>query len=126
MEVVKRYFDRGSWGYVRVRLFDGRILLEHRYVMEKALGRPLKSDEYVHHRDGNKHNNDPSNLALTTRRAHGLKHAKYAEEIEFQCPVCNKKFTRSKRYVRTKLKNGQKLFYCGRKCRMPKDLGGVV
>lgn len=37
---------------------------EHRMVMADILGRPLLADENVHHRDGNKLNNDPKNLEL--------------------------------------------------------------
>lgn len=37
---------------------------EHRYVMEKSLGRYLSDDEHVHHIDGDKANNDISNLEL--------------------------------------------------------------
>jgi len=36
----------------------------HRVVAEQYLGRPLLPDEVVHHLDLNKHNNDPSNLAV--------------------------------------------------------------
>lgn len=47
---------------------------EHRLVMEEQLGRPLSSDEIVHHVDENKRHNDPSNLQLTDRPAHGRLH----------------------------------------------------
>lgn len=50
-------------GYVKVRV-DGVWKLEHRHVMEQELGRPLVAGENVHHKDGNKSNNDPSNLEL--------------------------------------------------------------
>lgn len=39
-------------------------VLEHRYVMAKYLNRPLERHETVHHIDGNKENNDISNLQL--------------------------------------------------------------
>jgi len=47
---------------------------EHRVVMEEQLGRKLTSEELVHHKDGDKHNNDPSNLALTDHSEHAKIH----------------------------------------------------
>ena len=37
---------------------------EHRIIMENKLGRSLKKGEIVHHKDGNKSNNQPDNLEL--------------------------------------------------------------
>lgn len=39
-------------------------VFEHRLVTEEVLGRTLLPTEVVHHKDGNKQNNDPSNLQL--------------------------------------------------------------
>jgi hypothetical protein len=39
-------------------------ILEHRFVMAKVLGRALSRNELVDHMDGDKTNNDPSNLRL--------------------------------------------------------------
>lgn len=47
---------------------------EHRVVAEQMLGRPLKRNEIVHHIDGNKHNNDPSNLQVMTQSEHIREH----------------------------------------------------
>jgi hypothetical protein len=42
----------------------------HRIVAEQMLGRSLKKDEIVHHIDGNKRNNNPSNLMVMTQSEH--------------------------------------------------------
>lgn len=39
-------------------------VMEHRLVMGRKLGRPVRSDESVHHKDGQRSNNDESNLQL--------------------------------------------------------------
>lgn len=39
-------------------------MINYRKIMEKKLGRKLKSWEIVHHKDGNNENNDPNNLQL--------------------------------------------------------------
>lgn len=47
-----------------------RYAFEHRIVMARSLGRLLRSNETVHHLDGNRQNNDISNLQLRQGR-HG-------------------------------------------------------
>lgn len=47
----------------------------HRSVAEQKLGRPLRRGEIVHHIDGDKHNNDPTNLEiLDSQSDHAKKH----------------------------------------------------
>lgn len=62
--------DRGAGKWYRK--FRGQH--EHRLVMERKLGRPLKSNEIVHHKDRNVRNNNLSNLVLTTRAKHAAHH----------------------------------------------------
>lgn len=45
-------------------------ILEHRYIMEQHIGRKLTLDETVHHINGDRFNNDISNLELFSNR-HG-------------------------------------------------------
>lgn len=70
-----------SQGYVKIRV--GRdhpradangYAYEHILVAEEMLGRRLAIDEVVHHRDGNKRNNTPDNLAVVTRTEHAAIH----------------------------------------------------
>jgi hypothetical protein len=46
----------------------------HRVVAEQKLGRPLLPGEIVHHKDGDKWNNDPSNLEVMTQAEHARIH----------------------------------------------------
>lgn len=42
----------------------------HRSIAEKTIGRRLGRDEIVHHKDGDKFNNNPANLEVMTRADH--------------------------------------------------------
>lgn len=66
-------------GYWQISV-DSKRYLDHRYKMQEHLGRPLTSTEAVHHIDGNKLNNDISNLQVMTYREHQLLHWKQKRE----------------------------------------------
>ena len=80
---VKRLYgpDHPGWkgghvarnGYRIISKHGKKNLYEHRVVAEEILGRPLKTNEVVHHIDGNRSNNDPSNLQVMTRKQHNQK-----------------------------------------------------
>lgn len=58
-----------------------KLVLEHRLVMEKKIGRYLKKNESVHHIDGNKLNNSSENLMLFKNNSEHMKyHAKLRKE----------------------------------------------
>lgn len=53
-----------SSGYRHVRDDAGHWRLEHRIIMEKIIGRPLRAKESVHHKNGDRQDNRPENLEL--------------------------------------------------------------
>jgi hypothetical protein len=65
----------GGYMLVKIKGSAGKYIREHRLVMEKKIGRPMKKKEVVHHWDENKLNNSPENLCLfRTNGAHSRLH----------------------------------------------------
>lgn len=62
--------------YRQITLKDGRLVLEHRHLVEIRLGRSLQKDERVHHVDEIKTNNSPENLEILTHQQHQIEHAR--------------------------------------------------
>ena len=114
---IEKVVSKGDYLYAIVRDHPNRTknnyVLLHRVVMENHLGRLLDKTEIVHHKDGNKKNNDVSNLEVMTASEHASHHGrmvgrKYAIVI---CPNCNKVFERDNRNV-----GKSKLMFCSRHC----------
>lgn len=70
----------GAGGYVFVRDERGDLVLEHRQVMSRALGRPLTRTETVHHLDGDITNNRLENLQL--------RHGQHGKGVALRCMDC--------------------------------------
>ena len=67
--MVKTYI--GPKGY---RRFSGSGKAVHRAVARKKIGRRIRSNEVVHHKNRNKRDNRPSNLKVISRSKHASIH----------------------------------------------------
>lgn len=94
-----------------------RTLSKARWVMEQHLGRQLDPEtETIDHRDGNKANDEISNLQLLPRSEHSTKDTRRVKLVDFICPECQKPFQRSPRLIRDKSKKGRVGPLCSRQC----------
>ncbi len=86
-----------SDGYIAIKR-NGKFELEHRIVMSEFLKRDLRTDEHIHHRNGNKSDNRIENLELVTIGGHISKyHPSQIDKTRWQeckCLLCGKLFER--------------------------------
>ena len=64
---VRQYVDLGK--------SNGNYVLRARVVAEQMIGRPLRSDEHVHHKNGITDDDRPENLEVLPRPEHARHHA---------------------------------------------------
>lgn len=92
-----RKLQRGYW-YIKRRNHKycpkSGYIAEHRYIMECQLGRYLTKEEVVHHIDGNKKNNNISNLELIDNNIKHLKEKHTLDMSKRICITCGSKKTR--------------------------------
>lgn len=96
--------------------YRDRYCYEHHLVYWNTYGIIPKDEEIIHHKDGNKHNNDISNLELLTSTEHKKLHgqSKLENLVILKCPNCESMFIRTRR--NTHLIKKQKYTACSRSC----------
>jgi hypothetical protein len=73
------------------RKIDGRTFSVHRLVMAQSVGRELRADEFVHHKNHDPFDNRPENLEIITAQAHAEHHNQKHPKIK-ACAVCKRDY----------------------------------
>ena len=71
---------------------NGKTYLLHRWLMEQHVGRPLRDDEIVHHKNAKKLDNRLENLEVMSRQQHS-EHHNQKHPRQQPCVVCGEMFT---------------------------------
>ena len=117
---IEKTVKKGDYLYAVVpthpRASKHGYVLYHRVIIENHLKRILNTNEVVHHIDGNKDNNDISNLKVMEYKEHVRlhQHKKSRKYVLLKCPWCDKLFEIPKN--RSFLDKGNKATFCSRKC----------
>jgi hypothetical protein len=101
-----------DWPGTRYR---GKYCYEHQYVYWKNTGINPKG-HVIHHKDENPHNNDFSNLEISTHKDHAVLHMTVGRlMVDLMCPMCHRLFTKPRNITHLVLAKS-KATYCSRSC----------
>lgn len=102
--------------------YRGKYCYEHHLVFWMNTGHICEDGECIHHRNGHRRDNRFENLQLMRIDFHSALHARPLTMMKIVCAFCGRESEKEARQVRTKIKKGQKDFYCDRTC-MAKHFG---
>lgn len=99
------------------RIYRRGFVYAHHLAWWLETGETVPEGLVIHHRDGDRANNDISNLELLTRSEHSTHHGSTGvTRITLECGSCHKQFKRDARQVNAKESQGQTIFFCSRSC----------
>ena len=119
---IEKFVSKGDYVYAKVpnhpNSTKNGYVLAHRVIMENYLGRLLTDSEIVHHRDGNKKNNDLNNLELMNAIEHVKYHGRQIGKhlVKLKCPNCKKIFIKERRQTHL-IKHNNSFTACSPHCR---------
>lgn len=99
------------------KLYRGKYCYEHHLIYWQNYGIVPNSEEVIHHKDGNKRNNNIENLELMNRVKHIIFHDMNMKRnmVLLECPICHRIFSREKHQTHLN-KPTNKATYCSRNC----------
>lgn len=111
----QRYKKNGYWCIKATghpRAYESSFYYEHILVMEEKIGRYINKNEIVHHKDGNRLNNNLNNLELKTRSEHASFHLPKSKVFSKEVGIDHTKYTDVKR------KNNKKKYIKQKYCEL--------